>query len=72
MIVLNKLLLVTKRYILSRQCYLLLLWKKLLLEAINHIKNLSKKKPTTERLQTYINKTYIDKKLHKQIAMKLL
>ena len=30
--------------------------EKLLLEAINHIKDASKKKPTTERLLTYINK----------------
>ena len=31
--------------------------EKLLLEAINHIKSVSKKKPTTERLLTYINKS---------------
>ena len=30
--------------------------EKLLLEAINHIKNVTEKKPTTERLLTYINK----------------
>ena len=37
--------------------------EKLLLEAINHVKKVSKKKPTTERLLTYIN-------LPQQIAMK--
>ena len=31
--------------------------EKLLLEAINHIKNISKKKATTESLLTYINKS---------------
>ena len=31
--------------------------EKLLLEAINHIKHVSKKKPTTERLLTYFNKS---------------
>ena len=31
--------------------------EKLLLEAINHIKNVSKKKATTESLLTYINKS---------------
>ena len=31
--------------------------EKLLLEAITHIKSVSKKKPTTERLLTYINKS---------------
>ena len=37
--------------------------EKLLLEDINHVKKVSKKKPTTERLLTYIN-------LRQQIAMK--
>ena len=50
--VLNKLLLVTEGCILLQQCYLLLLLEKLLLEAINYIKKVSKKKPTTKRLLT--------------------
>ena len=50
--VLNKLLLVTEGYILLQQCYFLLLLEKLLLEAINYIKKVSKKKPTTKRLLT--------------------
>ena len=31
--------------------------EKLLLEAITHIRSVSKKKPIAERLQTYINKS---------------
>ena len=31
--------------------------EKLLVEPIDHIKNVSKKKPTTKRLLTYINKS---------------